>query len=102
VPDNYYADLAARFALPESTVDRLRRHGIMDDRDGRGGELLHCDTPMYGGRVFFEILQRLGGYDGFGGLNAPVHMAAHRGCRAGSGWDRSARAPTSSVAHPSR
>jgi 4-hydroxyphenylpyruvate dioxygenase len=85
VPDNYYADLAARFALPQSTVDRLRRHGIMYDRDERGGELLHFYTPIYGGRVFFEILQRLGGYDGFGVVNAPVHMAAHRHQRLAAG-----------------
>jgi 4-hydroxyphenylpyruvate dioxygenase len=28
--------------------------------------------------VFFEIVQRSGGYDGFGEANAPVRMAAHR------------------------
>ena len=33
VPDNYYADLTARFALPGDLVDRLRRHGILYDRD---------------------------------------------------------------------
>jgi 4-hydroxyphenylpyruvate dioxygenase len=81
VPDNYYADLAARFALPESTVEQLRRHGILYDRDARGGELFHLYTPVYGGRVFFEIVERRGGYDGYGETNAPVRMAAHRHLR---------------------
>jgi 4-hydroxyphenylpyruvate dioxygenase len=78
VPDNYYADLVARFALPEAVIERLRRHGILYDRDSGGGELFHLYTPVYGGRIFFEVLQRRGGYDGFGEANAPVRMAAHR------------------------
>jgi len=27
--------------------------------------------------VFFEVVQRIGGYDGYGTVNAPVRMAAH-------------------------
>lgn len=81
VPDNYYADLMARFALPAGVVERLRRDGILYDRDATGGELLHLYTPVYGGRVFFEIVQRSGGYDAFGETNAPVRMAAHRHLR---------------------
>jgi 4-hydroxyphenylpyruvate dioxygenase len=81
VPDNYYADLVARFALPDNVVERLRRHGILYHRDPAGGELMHLYTPVYGGRVFFEILHRRGGYDGFGEANAPVRMAAHRHLR---------------------
>jgi 4-hydroxyphenylpyruvate dioxygenase len=81
VPANYYADLAARFALPESMVEQLRRHGILYDRDADGGELLHLYTPVHGGRVFFEIVQRRGGHDGYGEANAPVRMAAHRHLR---------------------
>jgi 4-hydroxyphenylpyruvate dioxygenase len=29
-----------------------------------------------GRRLFFEIVQRTGGYDGFGAFNTPVRMAA--------------------------
>ena len=78
VSDNYYADLAARFGLDDGEVEVLHRHGLLYDRDAHGGELLHLYTPIYGGRVFFEILQRRGGYGGFGDVNAPVRMAAHR------------------------
>jgi 4-hydroxyphenylpyruvate dioxygenase len=85
VPDNYYADLVARFALPDGLVERLRRHGILYDRDPAGGELLHLYTPVHGGRVFFEIVQRRGGYAGFGEADAPVRMAAHRHLRLSAG-----------------
>jgi 4-hydroxyphenylpyruvate dioxygenase len=81
VPDNYYADLIARFALPDEFADRLRRHGILYHRDEAGGEHLHLYTPVFGGRVFFEVVQRRSGYDGFGEVNAPVRMAAHRHLR---------------------
>jgi 4-hydroxyphenylpyruvate dioxygenase len=78
VPDNYYEDLVARFDLPTEVVRRLRRHGILYDRDPDGGELLQLYTPVHGHRVFFEIVERRGGHDGLGEVNAPVRMAAHR------------------------
>jgi 4-hydroxyphenylpyruvate dioxygenase len=78
VPDNYYADLAARFALPDDVVATLREHGILYDRDPSGSELLHLYTPVFGGRVFFEIVERRHGYDRSGEPNAPVRMAAQR------------------------
>ena len=31
--------------------------------------------------VFFEVVQRVGGYEGYGEVNAPVRMAAHRRLR---------------------
>jgi 4-hydroxyphenylpyruvate dioxygenase len=42
------------------------------------GRLFHLYKPVYGDRVFFGVVQRRGGYDGFGNTNAPVRMAAHR------------------------
>ncbi|MDI6101373.1 TIM barrel protein [Actinoplanes sp. NEAU-A12] len=78
VPANYYADLAARFDLDGDFVATLSRHGILYDRDPSGGELLHLYTPVLGGRVFFEIVERRGGYQRFGEPNAPVRMAAQR------------------------
>ncbi|GIE77882.1 4-hydroxyphenylpyruvate dioxygenase [Actinoplanes philippinensis] len=78
VPDNYYDDLIARFALDADLVATLARHGILYDRDPSGHELLHLYTPVYGGRVFFEIVERRPGYDRFGEPDAPVRMAAQR------------------------
>ncbi|WP_328460917.1 TIM barrel protein [Actinoplanes sp. NBC_00393] len=81
VPSNYYADLAARFGLADDFVTTLSRYGILYDRSPTGGELLQLYTPVLGGRVFFEIVERRGGYDGFGEANAPVRMAAQRHLR---------------------
>lgn len=78
IPDNYYDDLDARLALPVGFVDRLREGSILYDRDERG-EFLHFFTEMLGSRVFFEVVQRIDGYDAFGDPHSvPLRMAAHR------------------------
>jgi 4-hydroxyphenylpyruvate dioxygenase len=33
------------------------------------------------GEVFFEVVQRRGGYDGYGAANAPIRLAAQRASR---------------------
>ena len=77
VPDNYYDDLDARLALPSSQLSELRELNILLDRSP-DGEFLHFYTDVLGGRVFFEVVQRIGGYQGYGETNSPVRMAAHR------------------------
>jgi sugar phosphate isomerase/epimerase/4-hydroxyphenylpyruvate dioxygenase-like putative hemolysin len=77
IPDNYYADLDTRLALPADFLAALREHSILYDRDERG-EYLHFYTEMLGSRVFFAVVQRIGGYTGYGEASAPVRMAAHR------------------------
>jgi len=74
ISDNYYDDLLARFALDPALVERLRRLGILYDRDD-AGEYLHLYSAPFAERFFFEIVQRKG-YDGYGALNAPARMAA--------------------------
>ena len=74
VPDNYYADLEARFGLADETVEDLRAHGLLYDRDG-DGELLHTYTPVLNGGFYVELLERRGGYDGFGSANTAVRLA---------------------------
>ena len=76
VPANYYDDLAARFDLDAALLAELRELGVLYDRDSRGGEFFHFYTVMLGRRLFFEVVQRSGGYDGFGAPNTPVRMAA--------------------------
>jgi 4-hydroxyphenylpyruvate dioxygenase len=87
IPDNYYDDLDARLAPPPSLLEDMRALGVLYDRDA-DGEFLHFYTEILGGRVFFEVVQRIGGYAGYGELNAPVRMAAHRRQRSGSGTPR--------------
>ena len=77
IPANYYGDLDARLSLPDEQLSLMRDLGIMYDRD-KNGEFLHFYTHMLDGRVFFEVVQRVGGYSGYGEVNAPVRMAAHR------------------------
>jgi 4-hydroxyphenylpyruvate dioxygenase len=77
IPDNYYDDLDARLAPPTALLRELRELNVLYDRDA-DGEFLHFYTQVLGGRVFFEFVQRIGAYDGYGESNAPVRMAAHR------------------------
>jgi 4-hydroxyphenylpyruvate dioxygenase len=81
IPDNYYDDLDARLAPPAGLLDQMRTLGVLYDTDA-GGQFLHFYTEILGGRVFFEVVQRIGGYAGYGEVNAPVRMAAHRRQRA--------------------
>ena len=75
VSDNYYDDLVARFALDDRVVERMRRLGILYDRDAAGGEYFHAYSEPFAERFFFEIVQR-SGYDAYGALNAPARMAS--------------------------
>ncbi|RSM79794.1 4-hydroxyphenylpyruvate dioxygenase [Amycolatopsis sp. WAC 01375] len=75
IPGNYYDDLDARFDLPFSSA--LRENSVLYDRDA-SGEFLHFCTELVGSRVFFEVVQRIGGYRGYGVVNTPVYMTAHR------------------------
>ncbi|MGW2716783.1 bifunctional sugar phosphate isomerase/epimerase/4-hydroxyphenylpyruvate dioxygenase family protein [Streptomyces sp. NPDC001492] len=74
---NYYDDLDARYVFAPGELDMYRELGILYDRDEHGGEFRHCYTATVG-RVFFEIVQRTGGYRGYGAANAPVRLAAQR------------------------
>lgn len=76
IPRNYYDDLEARFALPDETLDALRAHNVLYDRDERGGEFFHAYTEQLDQRFFLEIVERRGGYDGYGAANAAVRLAA--------------------------
>jgi 4-hydroxyphenylpyruvate dioxygenase len=75
VPGNYYDDLAARTRLDPGLIDTMRAYGVLYER-GERGEFFHFYTAMLGRRMFFEIVQRVGGYDGYGTANTPIRMAA--------------------------
>ncbi len=77
IPGNYYDDLDARFELSAARLASLRENSVLYDRD-EDGEFLHFYTELVGSRVFFEVVQRIGGYRGYGVANTPVQMAAHR------------------------
>jgi 4-hydroxyphenylpyruvate dioxygenase len=73
IPANYYEDLDARFDLDPAFLATLREFNLLYDRDA-DGEFLHFYTATVGS-VFFEMVERRGGYDGYGAPNAPVRHA---------------------------
>jgi 4-hydroxyphenylpyruvate dioxygenase len=83
VPPNYHDDLDARLDLSPGLLADLRECGLFYDEDA-AGSFLHLFTEVLGSRVFFEVVQRVRGYDGYGEVNAPVRMAAHRRLRTAS------------------
>ncbi len=77
ISQNYYDDLAARFGLDAETTARLQRHRILYDRDG-AGEYFQLYSHVHGDGFFFEIVERRGGYTGYGAPNAPFRIAAQK------------------------
>lgn len=76
IPENYYDDLQARYGLDDDYITRLRRWNILYEADDDGREFLQFyGRPLQNG-LFFEIVERRGGYDGYGALNAPFRIAA--------------------------
>jgi 4-hydroxyphenylpyruvate dioxygenase len=99
VPANYHDDLDARFDLDPARLAGMRELGLFYDETG-GGAYLHLYTEVLGGRVFFEVVQRIRRYDGYGAPNAPVRMAAHRRARLAA--SPIGRIPVSAVGPPPR
>ncbi len=82
IPDNYYADLGARFDLPPGLLARMQACSMLYDREGEAA-FFQVYSRAFAGGLFFEIVQRAPCYRGFGGPNAPFRIAAqkrlHRG-----------------------
>ncbi|GAB7067030.1 sugar phosphate isomerase/epimerase and 4-hydroxyphenylpyruvate domain-containing protein [Mycobacterium hodleri] len=76
VPDNYYDYVAGRFGVDADTVAELRELDLLYDRSADGA-FVHFYTRTVGS-VFFEFVQRVDDYDGYGTDNAPVRLAAQR------------------------
>lgn len=77
ISPNYYDDVEARFGLEPDLADRLRAENILYDRDGEG-EFFQLYAPTWGEGFIFEIVERRGGYKGYGAPNAPFRIAAQR------------------------
>ncbi|MBI0535172.1 sugar phosphate isomerase/epimerase and 4-hydroxyphenylpyruvate domain-containing protein [Roseomonas sp. KE2513] len=81
IPANYYEDLGARFGLGDDELEALERGHLLYDGDGQGGAFVHAFTVSFEDRFFFEVVERRGGYDGYGAANAGVRMAAQARAR---------------------
>ena len=75
IPENYYDDLEAKTDLSPERIAEFRQHNILYERDG-SAEYLQAYTRTFEDRFFFEIVERRGGYRGFGATNAPIRLAA--------------------------
>ncbi|WP_179401395.1 bifunctional sugar phosphate isomerase/epimerase/4-hydroxyphenylpyruvate dioxygenase family protein [Burkholderia guangdongensis] len=76
IPRNYYDDLAARYGFADELLERMCATSVLYDRDANGGEFFQFYTEPLDERFFVEVAQRVGGYDGYGAVNAPVRLAA--------------------------
>jgi 4-hydroxyphenylpyruvate dioxygenase len=74
---NYYDDLGARFGLEESFLSRLKDMNILYDEDANGS-FFQLYSRSWGDELFFEIVQRDDGYEGYGAANAPFRVAAQK------------------------
>ena len=77
ISDNYYADLVARFDLDADMLSALKAGNILYDVDAKGAFFQFYSRP-YAGGMFFEIVERRGGYAGYGAPNAPFRIAAQK------------------------
>ncbi|HEX5777921.1 MAG TPA: TIM barrel protein [Xanthobacteraceae bacterium] len=75
IPENYYDDLEAKTDLAPEFLDRLKADNVLYERDGTG-EYFQAYTRTFDGRFFFEIVERRGGYRGFGASNAQIRLTA--------------------------
>ena len=77
ISPNYYDDLYARLGLDSDLLERLAANDILYDRDDFG-EYFQVYSRNYGEGFFFEIIERKGGYDGYGAANAQFRIAAQK------------------------
>jgi 4-hydroxyphenylpyruvate dioxygenase len=75
IPENYYDDLEAKTDLSLEAIDELKSLNILYERDGEA-EYFQLYTHTFANRFFFEIVERRGGYKGFGASNAQIRLAA--------------------------
>ena len=63
-------------ASSRTTPSRRCASSASSTTPGPSGEFLHFFTEMVGGRLFFEVVERRGAYDGYGAANSPVRLSA--------------------------
>lgn len=74
---NYYDDIEARFGLDPAVSDAIRAASILYDRDD-DGEYFQLYAPAWASGFIIEVVERRGGYRGYGAPNAPFRIAAQK------------------------
>jgi len=77
VSDNYYDDVEARFGLDFSFCQNLKEMNILYDED-ENGSFLQVYTNLIRDTFFFEFVQRINNYQGYGANNALFRIAAQK------------------------
>ena len=77
VSDNYYDDIEARFGLDFNFCNQLKNLNILYDED-KDGSFLQVYTNIINNTFFFEIVQRIENYKGYGESNALFRIAAQK------------------------
>src|SRR5690606_9281381 len=77
ISPNYHDDLEARFDIEPDPYEALRANAILYDR-AEDGEYFQFYSTNYGEGFFFEVVERRGGYRGYGAANAPFRIAAQK------------------------
>lgn len=75
IPQNYYHDLEARYALEPALLERMQALNVLYDQSPEG-EFFHAYTQTFDDLFFIEIVERRGAYQGYGAVNAPIRIAA--------------------------
>jgi len=75
IPQNYYDDLEARYALEPTLLKRMQDLNVLYDQSS-DGEFFQAYTQTFDDLFFIEIVERRGGYQGYGSINAPIRIAA--------------------------
>ena len=77
ISDNYYDDIEARFGLDFNFCTELKELNILYDED-ENGSFLQVYTNLINNTFFFEIVQRIDNYQGYGANNALFRIAAQK------------------------
>ena len=77
ISDNYYDDIEARFGLDFNFCNELKELNILYDED-ENGSFLQVYTNLINNTFFFEIVQRINNYQGYGANNALFRIAAQK------------------------
>lgn len=78
--DNYYDDIQAKFGLSDDYCENLKDRNLLYDEDEQG-QFLHLYCHLKETELFFEFVQRIDHYAGFGAANAPYRLSAQRRMR---------------------
>ena len=75
ISNNYYDDIEARFGLDFNFCNELKDLNILYDEDDNGS-FLQIYTHVFNDQFFFEFVQRVNDYQGYGANNALFRIAA--------------------------